>query len=212
MFDQLSLDKLWDFSDAAGSEARFRAAMDADGMAPADAAELATQLARALGLQGRFGEAAAVLDAVAPHEPVVAVRIELERGRLFNSSGHGAAAIAHFELAAALAHANGLHFLQVDALHMLAIADTERSAHWTAAGLAAVDAATGNPEQVRRTARWRVGLLNNRGWSLRDAGDDDGAVAAFRGALAAALEVGTAEQQEYARQALDEAQAAADEK
>ncbi len=63
--DPLVLDRLWDFSDPAGSEQRLREAID---RAPTDStehAELTTQLARALGLQDRFDDARALLDVVA---------------------------------------------------------------------------------------------------------------------------------------------------
>ncbi|NHB83622.1 hypothetical protein G7085_00010 [Tessaracoccus sp. HDW20] len=42
--------------------------------------ELSTQVARALGLQGRYEEADAELDAIMSSAPVVLQRIELERG------------------------------------------------------------------------------------------------------------------------------------
>lgn len=61
---QSEIDRLWDFDDPAGSEARFRQA--ADEAADASLAlALRTQVARALGLQGRYEEAAALLDSIA---------------------------------------------------------------------------------------------------------------------------------------------------
>ena len=64
MLDQQTLDRLWNFDDPAGSEHRFRDAA-ADGTYDADEqAELATQLGRAIGLQGRYEEADALLDAI----------------------------------------------------------------------------------------------------------------------------------------------------
>ncbi|WP_026556702.1 hypothetical protein [Arthrobacter sp. 35W] len=208
MIAQQILDELWDFGDPAGSGERFRAAMAADGVEPEESAELATQVARTLGLQGLYADAFGVLDALTPHDAAVAVRIELERGRVLNSSGQVAAALPHFELAAVLARTDGLHFLQVDALHMLAIADSGHIRKWTTAALAAIDDAGGTPTELRRLARWRVPLLNNLGSALADDGEIDAAVAAFRGALEAADEVGTPEQQAYAHEALDEALAA----
>ena len=63
MLEQITLDPLCNFDDPAGSEARFRAAA-ADGQYDADEqAELSTQLGRAIGLQGRYEEADALLDA-----------------------------------------------------------------------------------------------------------------------------------------------------
>ncbi|MBN9174199.1 MAG: hypothetical protein J0I70_08605, partial [Microbacterium sp.] len=119
---QDQLDELWDFGDAAASEARLRAAADA--ASGADADELQTQVARALGLQGRFAAADAVLDALDPDaSPTVRVRADLERGRLRNSAGEPDAAVPLFERAAEAAASARLFFLEVDALHMLAIAD-----------------------------------------------------------------------------------------
>src|SRR3954454_14257169 len=98
--------ELWDFDDPAGSERRFRAAMDiAEGP---DRLVLLTQVARALGLQDRYDEGHAVLDHLAVDNPEVATRAALERGRLLPSSGDPDAARPHFEAAAASARSAGL--------------------------------------------------------------------------------------------------------
>ena len=55
---------------------------------PTNVPSSTTQLGRAIGLQGRYEEADALLDAVDGDEPTVAVRVLLERGRVLNSSGH----------------------------------------------------------------------------------------------------------------------------
>ena len=99
------LDKLWDFGDAAGSEQRLRQALGVAVIGGTAHAELTTQLARSLGLQGRFDEAGEVLDSIdaaspgfqhVDTAPVVRIRLSLERGRLLNSAGDPAAAIEHF--------------------------------------------------------------------------------------------------------------------
>jgi hypothetical protein len=51
------LDELWDFSDPKGSEQRLRAADTNRFALRTDRNELATQIARALGMQSRFAEA-----------------------------------------------------------------------------------------------------------------------------------------------------------
>lgn len=180
------LDELWDFDDPSGSERRFRNG----------SAILQTQLARALGLQGRFEEADAVLDAVedAPD------RVLLERGRLRNSSGDLAAAVPLFE--AAKDAATSL-FIRIDALHMLAIADPERAEQHTAAALTLLGGAEDD-----RTRRWAVALHNNLGWNLFDAGRIADALGHFELALQAAEQYGTASQRQYAQEAIDEAKAA----
>jgi len=57
---QAQIDALWNFDDPIASEGRFRAAADAADLT--DRPILLTQLARALGLQGRYDEAARLLD------------------------------------------------------------------------------------------------------------------------------------------------------
>jgi tetratricopeptide (TPR) repeat protein len=199
---QTRLDELWDFSDPAGSEARLReaAARETDA---ATRAELETQVARALGLQERFAEADAVLDAAAIEDAAVAARAALERGRVRNSAGDAEGAAAYFLAAADAASGSGLTFLQVDALHMLAIADADQAEEWTAAALAALDRVD-DP----RTLRWRVSLHNNAGWRLFDAGRLDEAVAAFETARDAATRWGTPQQVQWADEALAEAREA----
>ena len=184
MLRQEDLDTLWDFNDPTASESRLRSA--AQNSEHRD--ELLTQVARALGLQGRFDEAHELLDSL----PDDHVRVPLERGRLHNSAGDPAAAIPFF--AEAAAHATG--FLEVDALHMLAIADQPNAADWTRKGLDAV-AATDDA----RTKRWATSLHNNYGWTLYDSGDLEGALRSFEGALAAA---GTDTQRELAQEAIAE--------
>ncbi|WP_137843151.1 hypothetical protein [Microbacterium sp. 2FI] len=202
---QSRLDALWDFSDPAGSELRLRAAR---AEAPDDAtrAELDTQVARALGLQGRFAEADALIDTLgAPDHAAVAARIALERGRLRNSGGDPVAAVSLFHSAAAVAASARLTFLHVDAIHMLAIADPERAEEWTSEALRAL-AETAD----ERTLRWHVALHNNAGSVLLDAGRFTEAVHEFESAKDAARRWGTPQQVVWADEALSEARAAQD--
>ena len=198
---QAQLDALWDFGDAAASEARLRVAT-----ATADAgerAELETQVARALGLQDRFAEGDRVLDAIHSDAAVVRTRVALERGRLRNSEGDPGAAVPLFVAAADAAASADLLFLRIDALHMLAIADADGSAGWTAEALALLED-TDDP----RTLRWRVALHNNAGWTHFDAGRFTEAVAEFERARDAAERWGTPQQVRWAEEALSEARAA----
>jgi tetratricopeptide (TPR) repeat protein len=205
---QNTLDDLWDFSDAAGSEQRIRAAL-ATSTDAAETRELRTQLARALGLQERFTEAHGMLDALDLDDPAVAVRYSLERGRLHNSAGAAVEAARHFRRAAELAAppaAAELTFLRIDALHMLAIAEPEGAEDHTAQAvqeLADVD----DP----RTLRWLVGLHNNLGWHRFDAGDAAGALDEFEASMDAAERYGTPAQVAMAAEAIAEARAAAGE-
>lgn len=199
---QAQLDELWDFSDPAGSEQRLHTAAGQTTDA-ADRAEWQTQVARALGLQERFATADAVLDDLDPTTPAVRVRVVLERGRLRNSAGDATAAVPLFEDAAQVAASAGLLFLQVDALHMLAIADAAHAPEWTAQALAAL-ATTDDP----RTLRWLVGLHNNAGWAHFDAERYEDALAAFEAAQDAATRWGTPQQLTWAAEAIAETRAA----
>jgi len=201
---QTRLDDLWDFSDAAASEARLRAAAEHETDA-AIRAELETQVARALGLQERFAEADEVLDAVAIEDAAVAARAALERGRVRNSADDAEAAVPYFLAAVDAASGAGLTFLQVDALHMLAIAEPDQAEQWTAAALTALDGV-----EDARTLRWNVSLHNNAGWRLFDAGRLDEAIAELDAARDAATRWGTPQQVQWADEALAEAREARD--
>lgn len=200
MLDQKTLDRLWNFEDPELSEQRFRDAM-ADQKYDADEkAELATQLGRAIGLQGRFEEADALLDSIdGEDEPTIGVRILLERGRVLNSSGHAAMAVPLFEQAAELGDHLGEEFLAVDALHMLAIADSAHAETWTRSALEY--ASTAHDAFARR---WMVALHNNLGWTLHGAGRLTEALVEFQLAEQWAERVGTLAQQQQAREAIDE--------
>ena len=204
MITQELLDELWDFSDPAGSERRFAAEAASPAHTDAERAELLTQQARALGLLERFGEGRALLDALGPGaDPAVRTRIKLEAGRLLNSAGNAAEAVTEFEAAAELARSGGLLFLEIDALHMLAIADQARSPEWAAE---AIDRALAAPDD--RTRRWLVGLYNNLGCWHSEAGDLDQALAAFVQAREWAERIGTEQQRVWAREAVEECTAA----
>lgn len=186
-----TLDDLWDFDDLAASGGRFRAAIDAaetDGDADA-ADEARTQLARTLGLLTRFEDGDQVLDLVdAAHAGADRVRVRslLERGRLRRSSGDTASAVAPFQEAWTLAWELGADGLAVDAAHMLALVDAAPgTSAWNERALALADT---SPAPDAR--RWRGSLWNNIGWERFEAGDLDGALAAFGTALEARAEQG----------------------
>lgn len=199
---QPELDLLWDFSDAPASEKRLRAAAES-AVDPGVRAELQTQVARALGLQDRFAEADALLDAITSDAPAVRTRVALERGRVRNSRGEPDAAVPFLRSAAEVAAAADLVFLQVDALHMLAIAEPAHAGRWTARAQEVLADVTDE-----RTLRWNVALHNNAGWTSFDAGRIDEAIAAFERAREAAVRWGTPQQVQWADEALEEARAA----
>ncbi|WES64457.1 hypothetical protein P0L94_18570 [Microbacter sp. GSS18] len=199
---QEQLDDLWDFADPAGSEQRLRAAAE-DETDAGCRAELLTQVARAMGLQGRFDEADTILGSLHAHTEAVDVRIALELGRVRTSSGRADAAVPMFAAAAEAAASASLPFLEVDALHMLAITDAANASDWTARALKVLE-----DVDDPRTLRWRVSLHNNAGWALLEAGRAAEAIDAFERAKDAAERWGTPEQREWADEALAEARAA----
>lgn len=199
---QEQLDDLWDFADPAGSEERLRVAAEDESDAGCRA-ELLTQVARALGLQGRFAEADAILGSLHAHTDAVDVRIALELGRVRNSSGSPESAVPMFAAAAEAAASASLIFLQVDALHMLAIADAANASDWTSRALEVLEGVD-DP----RTLRWRVSLHGNAGWARLDAGEPADAITEFERAKEAAERWGTPQQRQWADEALAEARAA----
>ncbi|MGZ6877985.1 MAG: tetratricopeptide repeat protein [Nocardioidaceae bacterium] len=193
------LTSLWDFDDPAGSEARFRAA--ATRTNGTERLLALTQAARALGLQGRFGDGHALLDEVAAAglvdpDPEVATRVALERGRLVRSAGEDlAAARASFEQAARLAEDAGLERLHLDALHMLALdVPPAESVERHLAALAVARTAT-----AADARDWDASLLNNLGMAYHDLGDLPAALAAFEQALAARERIGSPTETRVAR-------------
>ena len=180
---------LWNYSDPAGSEKRFR-----DALATAsgdDAIELETQIARTWGLRRDFEQARRILAGVAPRVAGAGasaqVRYHLELGRTWASPAHApgqvdaearekarAAYLAAFEKAKAA----GLDFLAVDALHMMVEVDTAPAEQlaWDEKAIAYMEASR-DPEAKKR---WEGSLRNNLGYAYHLAGRYDEAVAQFR--------------------------------
>jgi tetratricopeptide (TPR) repeat protein len=166
VLDSEEIDGYWQFDDPKESERRFRALLPDY---PERKDEILTQVARALGLQGRYDEAQEILDSIdigPATPPIIAVRHALEVGRVLNSSGNPKEAEPCFHRALDLARANGLEFYAVDAAHMLGIvAEGDEALEWNLRTIAMIESS-----QDPRTRRWLGSLLNNTGWSLHDAG------------------------------------------
>lgn len=179
----VDLDRLWDFDRPDVTESRFRTELStADGES---ALILRTQLARALGLQRRFDEAAAELDAVdeaGPPAATDAVRVHaaLERGRVLRSSGRADAARGPFLAALEQAEAGELDDLAADAAHMMALVGTgEEQITWAER---AITIATRSTDP--RARRWVGSIANNLGWTLHGLGRHVDAQRKFELALA----------------------------
>ncbi|MEZ4646206.1 MAG: tetratricopeptide repeat protein [Chloroflexota bacterium] len=178
-------DALWNYDDAAATEAQFRQLLPL-AVAAGDTsyhAALLTQLARTYSLRGLFAEAHALLDEVAACEtavsPLTWSRYLLERGRTYRSAGQAETAVPLFHDALSFAQQAGAAYHALDAIHMLAIASppAEQIA-WGRKGLQ-LAAQTADV----RAQNWRGALLNNLAWTYHDQGQYAAALDLFQQAL-----------------------------
>jgi tetratricopeptide (TPR) repeat protein len=172
------------YDDPKGSETRL-AALAQDPAAQADKAyfcELLTRLARSLGLQRRFEDAHATLDkalALNCSGQACMVRISLERGRVFNSSGDKETASPLFREAFVMAQIGDLDELAVDAAHMMGIIEKgQESLDWNEQAISIAEAS-----QDPKAKRWFGSLYNNTAWTYHESGNYDRALELFEKAL-----------------------------
>jgi tetratricopeptide (TPR) repeat protein len=195
------IDKLWDYDKPDESEERFRALLlEAEKSGDLGyRVEVLTQIARSLGLERKFDEAHKTLDEaetlIPPDAKRAAVRVKLERGRAFNSSGHPDKARPLFLSAWELAVAGKEDFYAVDAAHMMGIVEpAEKAIEWN---LKALDFAERSADA--RAQNWRGSLYNNLGWTYHDQGKFETALDLFQKALKFRLEQKQASQIRIAR-------------
>lgn len=188
----IDLAPLWDFSNPAVSEQRFRQALaQATGD---DALILQTQIARTWGLRKDFEQARRVLQEIAGRMdgagPEARVRYQLELGRSLASAAHTPAQITPeaktqarqaFEAALHTAREANLDALAIDAIHMFAFLDTAPADQlkW---GQAALDVVLASPQPAAQ--RWEPSVRNNMGYALHQLGRYPEALAQFEAALA----------------------------
>lgn len=177
-------DALWDLANPELTETKFRELLPQLLEDETAFLELLTQIARAQGLQKKFGQAHATLDQVerrlgeGPSRP--RIRFLLERGRVFNSSGQPDLARPFFEQAFETATQLSEDFYAVDAIHMLAIvAPPDQSLDLN---LQAIQLAESSGQE--RARHWLGSLYNNTGWSYHAMGDFVSALAIFEKAEA----------------------------
>jgi tetratricopeptide (TPR) repeat protein len=178
------IDALWTVNDPLEGEVKLKNAV-AD--YPESVDELHTQIARSLGLQGRFDEAWDELSKISVvHSPLVEIRIQLEKGRLKNSSEKRNDAKPYFLKALELAEQGHSDYYAIDAAHMLGIVSEGReSIRWNQLALQlAADS------KLKRAQNWKGGLLNNLGWTYFSIGDFNTALTTFELALDFQMTVG----------------------
>lgn len=171
---QLDFDALWDYQHPEQTEAVFRQLLQ-EAEHTHDRSyhlQLLTQIARTQALQRQFAGAHYTLDRVkdqlSPELAVPTIRYLLERGRVFNSSGHPREAPTWFHQAWELARVREeAAFFAVDAAHMLALAASsfEEKTTWNQTAL---DAALTSPDEQARG--WCGSLYNNLCWTYHDQG------------------------------------------
>jgi tetratricopeptide (TPR) repeat protein len=128
-----------------------------------------------------------VLDDLSPDgSPELAVRLLLEQGRLYRSSGDPEHARPFFDEAATAAERAGLDELRVDALHMTALTSGPAEQVAVIEHALAVAGASSDP----RARDWDASLLNNLGMTHADAGEFGRALVVFEDALAARERIG----------------------
>lgn len=181
---------LWDYGDPGATEAKFRA------IANESDPELQSQIARTLGLQGRFEEGHRLLDQVEPGAVGRALAAcLLERGRLWRSGGDPAAARPLFERSFQLAVEADADDIAVDAAHMIAIVGNDpEKIQWALRGIRMAESSS------NRRARMLLGALhNNLGWAYHDRGEFESALAQFARGQAVREQFGQVPQARIAR-------------
>ena len=188
-------DALWDYSEPAKTEAKFRELLQTaeESTRPADwRLELLTQIARTQGLQRKFEDAHRTLDELRSHLAAASLRVHvrylLERGRVFNSAKERDRARILILEAWHLGRDAGQDGLAVDAAHMLGIIESpEKSLEWNQKALRVAEASS-----EERARNWRGSLHNNIGWSYFERDEFETALRQFQRALQCRVEQGDA--------------------
>jgi tetratricopeptide (TPR) repeat protein len=178
------IDALWDYTQPAASETRFREALKTE--SGDDALELETQIARTFSLRSDFAQAHALLDAVQRRmsettRPAARVRYLLERGRTHRAANESSKARPLFIEAWQIAEREKLTLLAIDAAHMMGIIESgDEAQRWNERAMAQATASL-----APRAIRWRGSLANNMGHTERERGNLDTALKHFQASLTA---------------------------
>lgn len=179
---RVDIASLWDYEQPIASEQRFRA-VAATAVGP-HRSRLLTQVARAMGIQGRYAHAHALLDCILGDDLEVITRRALERGRLMRGEGSGDLGVEQFTKAADLTESrvdeSPFGELHVEALRMLALSATQPDEQVERSTQALVAAqASRDPGAKRLIAALQINL----GMAQHAAGDGEAALEAFEAAL-----------------------------
>lgn len=166
-------DKLWNYSKPDETEKQFRTILDSlqSESAPDYTAQLLTQIARCEVLQMKFDKAHKTLDQaekmINEDMTLPTVRLLLERGRVFNSSGNPTKSAPLFLKAWEIARDANLDFYAVDAAHMLGIVlEPEDALTWNERACQLAEASDN-----QQAKNWLGALYNNIGWTYHSKGD-----------------------------------------
>jgi tetratricopeptide (TPR) repeat protein len=176
---EYDFDKMWDYSNPAATEKKFRELLP-EAEKKKDKSyliELWTQIARTQSLQLKFDKAHEILDKVMkmlkPEHIRPRIRFMLERGRTYNSSKVPDKARELFEAAYQQAKKYNEDFYAIDAAHMLGIAymmgvddKPAEALNWSNI---AIDLIENTGDQ--RAKKWLGPLYNNTAWTYHDVGD-----------------------------------------
>ena len=189
----LDLSKLWDHGKPEVSEQRFRAALPT--ASPEEKLILQTQIARTYGIRRDFAHAREILAAIereiqnASAEPQA--RYFLELGRTYASATHSPEtqtiesrekAKSAYMRAFEITEKARLDYLAIDALHMMAVVDTEPQDQ-LAWDMKAVTFMENSSQPEAR--QWEGTLRNNLGYALHLLGRYEEALTQFKLALEA---------------------------
>jgi len=176
-------DKLWNYNNPEETEKKFREILAKTKMQEDNKEyylQLLTQIARTQGLQRKFDDAHETLDVVEgelePEMIIARIRYNLERGRVFNSSGMKDKSVHFFLDAYHLGMENDADFYTIDAAHMLGIAEKPANAlSWNEIAIELIEKTSDE-----RAKGWLGSLLNNTGWTYFDKGDYETAMDYFK--------------------------------
>ncbi len=169
-----NFDAMWDYQHPDSTEIKFKqvlSTLNNNTETPYDAGyhvELLTQIARTQGLQRKFAKAHKTLDnaedLLQQDMKTATIRYQLERGRVYNSSGKTDKAQSLFLKAYTYGKKNKLDFYTLDAAHMMAIVTpSEKQLEWNEIALKIAE-----HSEDKRCENWLGTLYNNIGWSYHE--------------------------------------------